>query len=69
VVRELLTSSHRTARIKVLANDRVRFAVYGEGDVYLLNTDFDVPAYAKLEKDEKTVEVYLSPCEIKHINI
>ena len=69
VVRELLTSSHRAASIKVLANDRVRFSVYGESDVYLLNTDFDVPAYAKLEKDEKTVEVYLSPCEIKHINI
>jgi len=69
VVRELLTSSHRTASIKVLANDRVRFAVYEEGDVYLLNTDFDVTSCAVIEKDDKRTEVTLAPCELKHVKI
>ena len=69
VVRELLRASHKTADVKVIANDRVRFTVYESRDVYLLNTDFDVPSYARVEKDGKTVELTLAPCEIKHINI
>lgn len=69
VVRELISASHRTADVKVFANDRVRFSVYQSGDVYLLNTDFDVPAYAKIEKGGKKAEVNLAPCEIKHIKI
>ncbi len=69
VVRELLTASHRSAEVKVLASDRVRFSVYEQGDVYLLNTDFDIPAFAKVEKNGRTIELTLAPCEIKHIKI
>ena len=69
VVRELLSASHRTAEVKVLASDRVRFSVYDSGDVYLLNTDFDVPSYARVEKGGNSVEVTLAPCEIKHIKM
>lgn len=69
IVRELLSASHRNADVKVLANDKVRFSVYEEGDVYLLNTDFDVPGVAKVEKNGKTVTVTLEPCELKHIKI
>ncbi|MBO5879944.1 MAG: hypothetical protein J6Q68_05275 [Clostridia bacterium] len=69
VVRELLSASHRTASIKVLASDRVRFSVWGENDVYLLNTDFDIPAFASIEKDGKITEVILKACEIKHLKV
>ena len=69
VVRELLSASHRNAEVKVLASDKVRFTVYEEGDVYLLNTDFDVPAFARIEKDGKKTELTLSPSEIKHIKL
>ena len=69
VVRELLSASHRTADIKLFANDKVRMSVYGKGDVYLLNTDFDVPAYAEIEKNGNKTVVNLAPCEIKHIKI
>ena len=69
VVRELLSSSHRNAEVKVIASDKVRFSVYEEGDVYLLNTDFDVPAYAEVTNGKKKVVVNLSPCELKHINL
>ncbi|MBR5140648.1 MAG: hypothetical protein IKV16_06285, partial [Clostridia bacterium] len=69
VVRELLSASHRSAPVKVLANDKVRFSVYESGDMYLLNTDFDVPSHAIVLKDGKRVEVDLLPCEMKHIKI
>ena len=70
VVRQLLAASHRDADIKVLANDKVRFSVYESGDVYLLNTDFDIPLYAKIEKDgAAAVEVTLAPSELKHIKV
>ena len=70
VVRQLLAASHRDARIKVFANDKVRFSVYESGDVYLLNTDFDIPLYARIEKDgAAAVEVTLAPSELKHIKV
>ena len=69
VVRELISASHRTADVKVFANDRIRFAVYAGKDVYLLNTDFDVPAFAIVEKNGVKTEVSLAPCELKHIKI
>ena len=69
IVRELISASHRSAALKVLASDKVRFSVYEEGDVYLLNTDFDVPAFARIEKDGKTTEITLAPTEIKHVRI
>ena len=69
VVRELISASHRNAKIKVFANDRVRFSVFGDNDVYLLNTDFDVPGFAQIEKNGEKTEVQLAPCEIKHLKI
>ena len=69
VVRELLSASGRNARVKVLASDKVRYSVYGESDVYLLNTDFDIPSYAEVEKDGTKTVVTLAPCELKHIKL
>ena len=67
VVRELLNASHRTADVKVIASDRIRFNVWDSGDVYLLNTDFDLPSHAIIEKNGKKYEFTLDACEIKHI--
>ena len=69
VVRELLSSSARTSPVKVLANDKIRYSIYKEGDVYLLNTDFDIPGVALIEANGKKEYVTLNPCEIKHIKI
>jgi hypothetical protein len=68
-VRELLSASRRNAKVKVLSSDRVRYSLYGDSDVYLLNTDFDLPSFAVLEKDGKRTECVLAPCELKHIKI
>ena len=69
VVRELLTASARKAEVKILASDKIRYSVYEDGDVYLLNTDFDVPAFARVEKCAKTEDIILAPCELKHIKM
>ncbi|MBO5879943.1 MAG: hypothetical protein J6Q68_05270 [Clostridia bacterium] len=69
VVREIISASHRTAKVKVMANDKVRYTVWESGDVYLLNTDFDVPAFAIIESDNKKQTVTLDPCEIKRVKI
>ena len=52
-----------------MANDKVRYTVWESGDVYLLNTDFDVPAFAIIESDSKKQTVTLDPCEIKRVKI
>ena len=49
VVKELLTASHRACDLKVICGDKVRFSLFyddrtGEEKVYLLNTDFGLPA-------------------------
>ena len=69
VVRELIASSARNSDVRVLAADKVRYSVYEEGDVYLLNTDFDVPSFVVVEKDGKKENVILQPCELKHIKM
>jgi len=69
VVRELLSQSHRKSSIKVFAPDKVRYSIYGESDVYILNTDFDIPVYVKIEKDKEEMLTTLAPCELKHIKI
>lgn len=68
IVRELLTDSHRTCPIRVGATDRVRFSVYADGHkIYLLNTDPDFPAHAKIKTGEKEIPVDLAPCEMRAI--
>ena len=69
VVRELLSSTARGAEYKILASDKVRYSIYESGDIYLLNTDFDIPSFARVEGNGKTEEVILKPCELKHIKM
>lgn len=49
VIREILTASHRQADIYVYGGDRLRFTVYNNNKVYLLNTDFDCPTAAVID--------------------
>ncbi len=69
IVRELIQASHRTADVKVVCGDKVRFAVYEGGRMYLLNTDFDCNGYVKIIKGDRVTELSLMPCELKVLEV
>ena len=64
IVREILNASHRTADIKVYGNDSLRFSVYQDDKVYLLNTDFDFKMNVIIDYGTYKREVTLEPCEL-----
>lgn len=70
LVKQILTSTHQSCEIKVLASDKVRFAVYRDEDkykVYLLNTDMNVEQKAKVCYHEITAEKMISPLELDFV--
>ncbi len=65
VVREILTASHRQADIKVYGGDKLRFTVYDNNKVYLLNTDFDCETHATIDYGNGNKKSFtLKPCEL-----
>ena len=69
MLRELVTASARTADIKVLSSDKLRYSVYEDGKMYLLNTDYDLPITAKIIAGEKEQTVSLDSLELKIIQL
>ena len=67
MVREFVSASARNADIKVVGSDRVRYAVYEGGKIYLLNTDYDVPAVVKVISKGEEKTIILEPLELKVI--
>ncbi len=49
LVKELLRCGTEQASVRVLGPDTLRYTVYPNGTVYLLNTDFDLPITAEVE--------------------
>lgn len=69
LVRELVTASARTADIKVISSDKLRYSVYEDGKIYLLNTDYDLPITVIIRAKEKETQLTLAPLELKIITI
>lgn len=69
VVREMVSRSNETsANIRVLASDRLRYAVYEGDKIYLLNTDYDLPINAKIiYGDGRVKELTLEPLELRAV--
>ncbi|MBE6966587.1 MAG: hypothetical protein E7441_11215 [Ruminococcaceae bacterium] len=67
MVREQVSASARSADIKVVGSDRVRYAVYEGDKIYLLNTDYDVPAVVKVISKGEEKTIILEPLELKVI--
>ena len=73
MVKAILAASHRTADVKVIGSDKLRFAVYEGEDtykVYIFNSDFNIESKAivlyKDQRIEKTIDsVGLAIIEIK----
>jgi hypothetical protein len=68
-VREFVSSSSRNCKVKVIGSERVRYAVYGEEKIYLLNTDYDMPVTVKVINGEKESVVTLESLELKAVQI
>ena len=69
IVREMISASARTAEVKVLSSDRLRYTVYEDGAIYLLNTDYDLPITVKISFAENEITETLDPLELKCIRI
>lgn len=67
MVRELLRVSVMNAKVRVLGPDTLRYNVYEDGTVYLLNTDFDCSFTAEIFGEGYHEKVELKPLELKNI--
>jgi hypothetical protein len=67
IVREFVSSSARNCDIKVIASDKLRYAVYEGNKVYLLNTDCDLPITVKIIRGENEQTVTLDALELKSV--
>lgn len=69
ILREFISASSRNCEIRVLGNDRVRWACYENGKIYLLNTDYDVPATVKIINGDKELFVTIDALELKSVEV
>ena len=67
MAREMVTASARSAKIKVIASDKLRYSVYEDGKIYLLNTDYDLPITVRIIRSGVADEYVLAPSELKII--
>ena len=68
LVREFIAASARNCDVKVIASDKLRYAVYEGNKIYLLNTDYDLPITVKLIVNGTEKLVTLDSLELKTIN-
>ncbi len=69
IAREFISASARNCEIKVIGSERVRYAVYGDKKIYLLNTDYDLPATVKLIYKGREELITLNSLELKGIEV
>ena len=69
LLREMISSSSRNCDIKVIGSDRIRYTVYEEDKIYLLNTDYDMPVMVSVIKDNVEKRVTLESLELKILEL
>ncbi len=70
IVKAILAGTNRNCDIKVVGNDKVRFAVYEDETkykVYLLNADTNVEQKVYVKFGEKAVEKTIPLCELDYV--
>ncbi len=68
MVKELLRAGVSGARVRVQGPDALRYTVYENGTVYLLNTDFDNPIIAEIRGDGFSARVELAPLALQRVD-
>ncbi len=69
IMREFISASARNCEIRVFGSDRVKWACYDGGKIYLLNTDYDVPATVKIKKGDVEKIVTVDSLELKSLEV
>lgn len=69
LTREMITAGVRSCPLKVLGSDRIRWACYGSGKLYLLNTDYDLPAPVRVRAGDRELQLTLEPLELKTLEV
>ena len=68
MVKQILAASHRTADLKVIGSDKLRFAMFEGEDLYKLyifNSDFSTKHFAKVIFHGEEREVLIDPVGIE----
>ncbi len=71
LVKSILTATHRNSHIKVLAGDKVRFAVYEDDSkyrVYLLNTDMNFEMKTRVTYKGQSIERTIASTELDFVD-
>ena len=72
IVKAILAGTHRNCDIKVISNDKVRFAVYEDENkykIYLLNTDTNVEQKVYVTFGKETVEKTIPSCGLDYVEL
>lgn len=69
LVKELMRAGNESASVKLAAPDAVRYTVYPDGSVYLLNLDYDSTLPAEIITKYGSQKFELAPLELKHIKL
>ena len=69
IVREFISASARSCEVRVFGSDRVKWSYYDGGKMYLLNTDYDVPATVKIKKGNVEKIVTVDSLELKSLEV
>lgn len=68
IVRALCNASANAASVQVLSSDALRYSVWEDGTIYLLNTDFDIPIHVEIRSiSGEPITLTLQPLELKKI--
>ena len=59
----------RSAEVRVIGSDRVRYSVYEGGKLYILNTDYDMPVSVRIEAYGKTAALTLDSLELRTVDL
>ena len=69
VTRALMHRGVCRADVRVCGPDTLRYAVYEDGSIYLLNTDYDTEYTVKVFHADTCKKITVAPLELKHIRI
>ena len=72
LLKAIIHGEQQETDVRIIGNDKIYYAVYQNSNdhiVYLLNTDYNVPTFAKVMYKGIEKEVKIEPCELSTVHI